>query len=115
MVDSTKFGLSKDIEVKFFTPEEASKVGASSGYNAVYKIGKDRVRYELLKAGKSSEDVKPTPEVKQEPVKTPKTPKQQKAVEIAASIIAPVKEDQPKEIVTEVQKVEPVTTPVEEK
>lgn len=114
MVDSTKFGLQKEIEVKFFTPEEAAKVGASSGYNAVYKIGKDRVRYELLQAGKSSEDVKATPEVKQEPVKTPKTPKQQKAVEIATSIIEPVKEVQPKEIVTEVQTAEPVNK-VEEK
>ena len=57
-LDSSKFGLTQDIEVKFFTPEEASKIpGASSGYNAVYKIGDGRVRYELLKAGKASGEV----------------------------------------------------------
>lgn len=66
MLDSTKFGLTPNVEVKFLTPEEAAKVNASSGYNAVHKIG-DRVRYELLKAGKvgpSSSPVAVTEEVK---------------------------------------------------
>lgn len=54
MIDPQLFGLTQDIEVKFFTPEEASKIrGVSSGYNAVYVIGDGRVRYELLKAGKA--------------------------------------------------------------
>lgn len=80
MVDSTKFGLTQDIEVKFFTPEEAAKTpGASAGYNAVHKIG-DRIRYELLKASKTSEE--PVAVVKQvEPAKPTKQPKQPKVVE----------------------------------
>ena len=46
-IDSTKFGLTKDIEVKFFTPEEAASIpGASAGYNTVLVIKEGRVRYE---------------------------------------------------------------------
>ena len=53
MIDPQLFGLTPDVEVKFFTPEEAAKnPGSGSGYNAVYKIGKNRTRFELLKAGK---------------------------------------------------------------
>lgn len=79
-IDSTKFGISRDIKVKFFTPEEAAKIpGASAGYNAVYEIKEGRVRYELLQAGKTSHEpvvkvVAPKPAVEQP--KAQKAPKQ---------------------------------------
>ena len=60
------FGLPKGTEIVFLSPQAAAKVGASSGYNAVHKVG-DRVRYELLKAGKTiGEASSKTVEVKQE-------------------------------------------------
>lgn len=82
-IDSTKFGLTKDIEVKFFTPEEAASIpGASSGYNAVHVIKEGRVRYELLQAGKVSPEPVKVAAIKQvvEQQKPQKAPKQ-KAVE----------------------------------
>lgn len=65
-LDSTMFGLPKGTEIVFLSPQAAAKVGASSGYNAVHKVG-ERVRYELLKAGKTiGEASSKTVEVKQE-------------------------------------------------
>ena len=54
MIDPIQFGLTKETEVVFITPEESAKIpGVKSGYNAIYRIGANRVRYELLKAGKN--------------------------------------------------------------
>lgn len=105
MLDSIRFGLTPNVEVKFLTPEEAAKVGASSGYNAVYNIGSGRVRYELLKAGKTPDITVTTkePQTKQ-PVtpttKSQKTPKQ-KVVEPVEPVVQPV-EEKKEEVVEEV-------------
>lgn len=77
-LESTLFGLPKDTEIVFLTPQAAAKLGASSGYNAVHKVG-DRVRYELLKAGKTIGDASGAVAKKEEPVHTqPTAPKQEK-------------------------------------
>ena len=63
-IDPSRFGLSKDAVVKFFTAEEAVKTpGAHAGFNRVVKVG-SRVRYELLAASKQKDVVaraKPEP------------------------------------------------------
>jgi len=91
MIDSSKFGLTPDVKIVFLTPEAASKVNASSGYNAVRKVG-NRVRYELLKAGKTTPVVvvEETKVAEVTPVIAPKQkPLKQKVVE------AVKKEDEP--------------------
>lgn len=103
-IDPTKFGLHKDVEVKFFTPEEAAKVNASSGYNAVYIIGNDRVRYELLKAGKTSKFNEVKQETKSDSVIKPsKATKQQKVVEVVEPKSDVVKEPKQQEISITIQ------------
>lgn len=92
-IDKSLFGLQKETKVVFLTPEEASKIGASSGYNAVYEISETRVRYELLQAGKalppqsSKEDPKP--------VEKKKEAKKQKIEE--PQVQPPVKNDEVEE------------------
>lgn len=75
-LESTLFGLPKDTEIVFLTPQAAAKLGASSGYNAVHKVG-DRVRYELLKAGKTIGEASATVAKQEEPAQ-PTAPKQEK-------------------------------------
>jgi hypothetical protein len=94
MIDSTLFGLTSDIEVQFFTPEQAAKTpGAKAGYNAVYKIGKNRVRYELLKAGKAQVSVQ----------SEPKKVKEEKQIEVVVQEVTPVVEEIQTPVVEEVK------------
>ena len=83
------FGLG-DVEVKFFTPEEAKlTVGAKPGFNAVYRISETRVRYELLKPMKGG------------------------VVAPVESVVAdaPVEQDQPEQVESVQAPVEEVTEP----
>ena len=80
------FGLG-DVEVKFFTPEEAKlTVGAKPGFNAVYRISETRVRYELLKPMKGGV-VAPV-----ESVVVAETPVEQDQPEQVEAVQAPVEE-----------------------
>lgn len=111
MIDPLKFGKKPGTEIKFFTPEEASKIpGVKSGYNAIQKIG-DRVRYELLQAGKSMGGESVVVEQKvvaPEPVIVPEV-----VVEVKEEPISPVvEEEKVQEVVTEeVKEEQPAEVP----
>lgn len=116
MINPEKFGLASNIPVTFLTPEQSAKIpGTSSGYNAVYKIGDNRVRYELLKAGKFLSDSPQPPVAVVEPQPTEAVVEDVPVVptEVIEEPVAPVVEEtQP--VVEESTPVEPVVedTPV---
>jgi hypothetical protein len=102
-IDKSLFGLQKETKVVFLTPEEASKIGASSGYNAVYEISETRVRYELLQAGKalppqsSKEDPKPVEKKKEAKKQKIEEPVKVEIKEEEPQVQPPVKNDEVEE------------------
>lgn len=120
MINPEKFGLASNIPVTFLTPEQSAKIpGTSSGYNAVYKIGDNRVRYELLKAGKFLSDSPQPPVAVVEPQPTeavvedvPVVPTEviEEPVAPVVEETQPVEESNPVDPVVEVAPVAQTTT-----
>lgn len=109
MINPEKFGLASNIPVTFLTPEQSAKIpGTSSGYNAVYKIGDNRVRYELLKAGKFLSDTPQPPVAVVEP-----QPTEAVVVEDVPVVPTEVIEEPVAPVVEETQPVVEESTPVE--